>query len=85
MPWNDVSHLFRVKVPADDGVAAIEQDAGDTFLIRAEPRGDCDVLFPESVDLFRVSSVGTGYQLERRRPGARGSAGTEIEAAVGNG
>jgi hypothetical protein len=33
-------------VQPNDGVAAIEQDAGDTFLIRAEPRGGCDVLLP---------------------------------------
>jgi hypothetical protein len=30
------------EVPADDRVPAIKQDAGDTFLIRAEPRGGCD-------------------------------------------
>ena len=55
----------------NDGVAAIEQNAGDTFLIRAEPRGGCDVLV---AGLFRTfPHVGTEaasfYPL----------AGTEIE------
>src|SRR5271165_5449718 len=47
------------EVPADDGVADIEQDACDAFLTRAEPCGGCDVLLREGVALFRGSSVGT--------------------------
>ena len=41
------------EVPADVRGAAIEQDAGDAFLIWIEARGGCDVLLPESVDLLR--------------------------------
>jgi hypothetical protein len=41
------------EVPADDGVADIEQDAYEAFLIRGEPCGGCDVLLPEGVGLFR--------------------------------
>jgi hypothetical protein len=50
-----------------DRVAAIEQDAGDTFLIRAEPRGGCDVLFPEGVDLFRTFQRGNWCRLHLNR------------------
>ena len=41
------------EVPADDGVADIEQDAYEAFLIRGETCGGCDVLLPEGVGLFR--------------------------------
>jgi hypothetical protein len=49
------------EVPADDGVADIEQDAYEAFLIRGEPCGGCDVLLPEGVGCSGVSSV-TGYE-----------------------
>jgi hypothetical protein len=46
------------EVPADDGVADIEQDACDAFLTRAEPCGGCDVLLREGVALFRGFQCG---------------------------
>jgi hypothetical protein len=55
------------EVPADDGVADIEQDACDAFLIWGEPCGGCDVLLPEGVGLFRGFQCWSwGMRLERR-------------------
>ena len=61
------------EVPADDGVADIEQDA-------CEPCGGRDVLLPEGLGRSGVSSVGTGWSVVD--PEHADLAGTEIEAAV---
>jgi len=67
------------EVPADDGVAAIEQDACDAFLIRGEPCGGCDcALARRRRPVPGFPSVGTGYETGASLEHAD-LAGTEIE------